>query len=79
MSWKGIQTILQNFPQLERLRADEPHWEDLLVSLGQEGAACTECLPTNLKLSEVNISKQTYSLLQPLANSLPNIQKLNIL
>ena len=78
IDWKGLQTILQNFLQLQRLGADEPHWQDLLVSLGQEGAACRECLPSNLRLREVNLSHQTYSLLPPLARSLPNIHKLNI-
>ena len=78
VNWKGLQTVLQNFTQLERLQADEPHWQDLLVSLSQEGAACTECLPANLKLREVNLSQQTYSLLQSMAHSLPNLQQINI-
>ena len=27
--WKGIQSVLQNFPKLRRLEADEPHWQVL--------------------------------------------------
>ena len=38
--WKGIQTLLQNFLHLHRLEADEPHWQNLLVNLGEEGPAC---------------------------------------
>ena len=52
-------------------------FQDLLVSLGREGPACSECLPANLSLREVNLSQQTYSLLEPLARSLPNLEHLH--
>jgi len=77
IDWKGLQSVLQNFLKLKKLQADEPHWQDLLVSLGREGPACSECLPANLSLREVNLSQQTYSLLEPLARSLPNLEHLH--
>ena len=48
-----------------------------MVSLGRKGSACSECLPANLSLREVNLTQQTYSLLEPLARSLPNLEQLH--
>ena len=50
--------------------------QELLVNLDCKGSACSECLPANLSVREVNLSHQTYSLLQPLARSLPNLEQL---
>ena len=78
MDWRGLQTLLQNFPRLRRLEAEEQHWQGLLVSLGDESLACRDCLPANLPLRAINLSRHTYSLLEPLARSLPNLEHLSL-
>ena len=78
IDWRGIQTILQNFTNLRRLEADEQHWQGLLVSLGNQNMACRDCLPGNLPLTTINLTRHTYSLLEPLAQSLPNLQHLSL-
>ena len=78
MDWRGLQTLLQNFPRLRRLEAEEQHWQGLLVSLGDESLACRDCLPANLPLRAINLARHTYSLLEPLARSLPNLEHLSL-
>ena len=78
VDWKGIQTILQNFTSLRRLEADEVHWQGLLVSLTNENVACRDCLPRNLPIKKINLSRHTYSLLEQLSQSLPNLEHLTI-
>jgi len=75
---KGIETLLENFTQLQRLYADEPHWQSLLVNLSSAGAGCRDCFPHNLPLRSVNLSRNTYSLLEPLSHILPNLEHLCI-
>jgi len=74
---KGIETVLENFTQLQRLYADEPHWQSLLVNLSA-GPGCRDCFPHNLPLRAVNLSRNTYSLLEPLSHILPNLEHLAI-
>ena len=78
IDWKGLQTVLQSFINLRRLEADEQHWQALLVSLGDDSLACHDCLPRDLPLRSVNLCRNTYSLLEALARSLPNLETLNI-
>jgi len=75
---KGIETVLENFRHLQRLNADEQHWQSLLVNLSGAGHGCRECFPRNLPLRSVNLSRNTYSLLDPLSQILPNLQHLTI-
>ena len=78
IDWKGVQTVLQNFTNLRRLEADEQHWQGLMVGLGDETQACRDCLPPNLPLRNINLARHTYSLLEQLSQSLPNLEHLTI-
>jgi len=78
IDWRGLQTVLQNFTNLRRLEADEQLWQNLLVSLGNENQACRDCLPQNLPLKLLNLARNTYTLLEPLSQSFPNIEHLTI-
>jgi len=75
---KGLETILENFLNLQRLYADEPHWQSLLVNLSGAGHGCRDCFPHNLPLRSVNLTRNTYSLLDPLSQILPNLEHLSI-
>ena len=75
---KGIETVLENFLNMQRLYADEPHWQSLLVNLSGAGHGCRDCFPHNLPLRSVNLSRNTYSLLDPLSQILPNLEHLSI-
>jgi len=75
---KGIETVLENFTQLQRLYADEKHWQSLLVNLSSAGLGCRECFPPNLPLRSVNLSHNTYTLMEPLSRLLPNLEHLSI-
>lgn len=75
---KGIETVLENFLNLQRLYADEPQWQSLLVNLSGAGHGCRDCFPHNLPLRSVNLSRNTYSLLDPLSQILPNLEHLSI-
>ena len=74
----GLETALQSFPRLRRLGAEEQNWQALLVGLGAGGAGCLDCYPPSLPLTAINLSRHTYSLLQPLSRLLPNIERLTI-
>ena len=78
IDWKGVQTVLQNFVNLRRLEADEQHWQSLMVSLNNDSLACRDCLPRNLPLRRINLSRHTYSLMEALSRSLPNLEHLHI-
>ena len=78
IDWKGVQTVLQNFVSLRRLEADEQHWQSLMVSLNNDNLACRDCLPRNLPLRRINLSRHTYSLMEALSRSLPNLEHLHI-
>jgi len=75
---KGLETVLENFRNLRRLYADEQHWQSLLVNLSGAGHGCRDCFPRNLPLRSVNLSRNTYSLLDPLSQILPNLEHLTI-
>jgi len=75
---KGLETVLENFRNLQRLKADEKHWQSLLVNLSGAGHGCRDCFPRNLPLRSVNLSRNTYSLLDPLSQILPNLEHLTI-
>eukprot|EP00092_Neocalanus_flemingeri_P045965 GFUD01051589.1.p1 GENE.GFUD01051589.1~~GFUD01051589.1.p1 ORF type:complete len:583 (-),score=144.78 GFUD01051589.1:87-1835(-) len=76
---RGIETVLENFTHLQRLYADEPHWQSLLVNLSSPaGPGCRDCFPHNLPLRALNLSRNTYSLLEPLSHILPNLEHLSI-
>eukprot|EP00092_Neocalanus_flemingeri_P085661 GFUD01107809.1.p1 GENE.GFUD01107809.1~~GFUD01107809.1.p1 ORF type:complete len:583 (+),score=150.96 GFUD01107809.1:165-1913(+) len=76
---RGIETVLENFTHLQRLYADEPHWQSLLVNLSSPaGPGCRDCFPHNLPLRALNLSSNTYSLLEPLSHILPNLEHLSI-
>jgi hypothetical protein len=75
---KGLETILENFLHLQRFYADEQHWQSLLVNLSGAGHGCRDCFPRNLPLRSVNLSRNTYSLLDPLSQILPNLEHLTI-
>ena len=73
-----MQTLLQNFTQLRMLEADESHWQALLVSLTNQTVACKHCLPPNLPIRKIKLSRHTYSLLEEISSSLPNLEHLSI-
>jgi len=75
---RGLQTALQSFHALRRLGADEQHWQALLVGLGNGGQGCRDCYPATLPLTNVNLQRHTYELLQPLARLLPNLEHISM-
>jgi len=78
VSSQGLQTALQSFPRLRRLEAEERHWQELLVELGSQGKGCRDCYPAHLPLTCINLARHTYSLMEPLANLLPNLEKITM-
>ena len=75
---RNLYTVLQNFVSLRRLEADEQHWQSLMVSLNNDSLACRDCLPRDLPLRKANLSRHTYSLMEALSRSLPNLEHLHI-
>jgi len=73
---RGVETALRSFPKLRRLGAEEQHWQALLVGLSRGGRGCRDCYPASLPLTSLNLSRHTYSLLEPLHRLLPNLHRI---
>lgn len=74
---RGLETALQSFPRLRRLGAEEQHWQKLVVGL-VGGPGCLDCYPRALPLTSLNLTHHTYSLLEPIARLLPNLERLTM-
>jgi len=75
---KGLESLLENFLNLKKLQADEAHWQSLLINLSVTGRGCRGCFPHDIPLRTVNLAQNTYSLLEPLVDILPNLEHLTI-
>jgi len=69
---KGLECLVQNFRCLLKLEAEEQIWQNFLVQ-----SECRECYPENLPLQNINMMKNTFTLLPYIFRLFPGLEKLS--